>query len=111
VNFWSLALSLPLFFGAVEIQIQTTRVLKYASEIRWEVMASMDPCPILNGPEKCRIRVYAKRAGQWDLCDERHAPSGADRAIHRYFKITGSCAMTVWNQSVNIPVPTQVLFR
>lgn len=77
-------------------------------QARLEVAASRDPCPVPKPGRLCEWRISAREAGVWSECNGTEAPSGAQLASHRWFRITPRCYM---HKGMRLWIPPQEVYR
>lgn len=111
MNTLSLALCGGLCLAAVKLQEDTRQWIKRVVLVRQEIMASRDRCPEILSIDGCDFVVRARSYGDWQVCSKAEPPSGADLPMHRWFKVTGRCQLTVLDQKIFYPVPSQVVYR
>jgi hypothetical protein len=111
MNVMSLLVSVSLCFMALTVQYLTGTIIQRIASVRREVMASRERCPQASGRGSCHIRIAAKSFGQWQFCDAKYAPSGADLPMHRWFRVSGTCDVKIGSSAISLPIPPQVVYR
>ena len=75
---------------------------------RLEVQSSRERCPQLSPTKTCQWEIRTRFKGEWQRCDEDHAPSGADLPSHRWFQIKPNCRLI---GGIPLFLPTQMVYR